>query len=310
MDRDGDTHVSLPRLQKGQVAAFAASVFVPGKYQKSGGHDYCVRTFRSLDALMGEHHDLLGSATSANDFARNWQDGRTALFYSIEGAWCFQANSHAIDEFYALGVRMIGLTWQGDHDFATSWVDRSRVGLTPLGRKAVERMNQLGIAVDVSHMSDRAVEDVLAIATAPVIASHSNARALCDVPRNLPDEHIRRIAATGGIVGVTFYPPHLREDGRATIDDVVRHVRHVREVAGIEAVALGSDFDGIEVGPEGLETAGELPNLRRALQAAGFTATEVAAVSGGNFLRALGQIEARAAFGHVPAGHGRGGRTL
>ena len=295
IDRETDVHLSLERIRKGKVGAFASVLFVPTKYHEQGTVHYCTQATKKVDAMLAEHASSLRPGLRVEDFEINWKAGHVTVFRTIEGSWCFQRKLDALDSYYALGVRMIGLTWEGDHDFATSWLDYSGTGLTPLGRKAVERMNELGIAVDVSHMSDRAIEDVLSIAKGPVFATHSNARAVCNHPRNLKDDHIRRIAATGGVIGMNFYPLHLRKTGKATLQDVISHIRHVREVGGINAVGLGSDFDGITRGPEGLETPAELPNLRRALQEGGMSDADIAAIFGGNFLRAMRGVEQTAA---------------
>ena len=291
IDREADVHVSLPRADKGQVSAFAAVLFVDVANHDSGANAYCKRATERIDRDLATHADRLRVGLRTRDFRDNWKTGHHTWFRTMEGSWCLLGRVKTIDHYYATGVRMIGLTWQGDHDFATSSVYRGSVGLTALGRRAVQRMNELGIAVDVSHMSDRAVEDVLSLSKAPVFASHSNARALCDVRRNLTDDHIARIAKTGGIVGVNFYPPHLRKSGTATLQDVVRHIEHIRDVGGIESVGLGSDFDGIRHGPAGLESAAQLPALRRTLSERGFSQADIAAIFGGNFLRAFEQVE-------------------
>jgi len=294
LDKESDVHMSLDRVRKGQLSAFAAVLFVDSKYHEQGAPYYCQRATKKIDSVLSEHADVLRVGLTSGDFEKNWKTGHLTWFRTLEGSWCLQGKLASIDEYYATGIRMIGLTWQDDHDFATSWTYYGHVGLTALGRKAVQRMNELGIIVDVSHMSDRAVEDVLSVAKAPVFASHSNARAICDHPRNLKDDQIRSIAATGGVVGANFYALHLRKKGKATLADVVQHIKHIRDVGGIESVGLGSDFDGISKGPEGLETAAELPKLRKALEDEGFTAAEIAAIFGGNFLRAFGEVERKA----------------
>jgi membrane dipeptidase len=294
IDAERDMHMSLLRVRRGGIGAFAAALFVDGKHQKQGAVAYCRQATRKIDDMLKNHQTELAPALRVEDFENNWRAGRTSVLRTIEGSWCFQGKADTIDEYYATGVRMIGLTWQGDHDFATSWTDSSATGLTAAGRMALDRMNRLGIAVDVSHMSDRAIDDVLASARAPVFASHSNARSVCGHLRNLTDDHLRRIAASGGIIGINLYPLHLRTDGNATVDDVVAHVRYIRDLVGVGAIGLGSDFDGIDRGPKGLETPADLPVLRRALRDAGFSDADIAAMFGGNFLRAMRQVEQRA----------------
>jgi membrane dipeptidase len=290
IDAPQEVHLSLDRMRAGHLAAFAAVLFVEKKFHEQGAAQYCKRATEKVDAVLASRASDLRPATSTAEFEANWRSGHRSLFRTVEGSWCLHGKT-AFEDLHASGVRMIGLTWEGDHDFATSWVDYGHVGLTTRGKQAVTRMNELGIVVDVSHMSDRAVDDVLAVAKAPVFASHSNARAVCNHPRNLKDDHIRAICASGGVIGVNFYPLHLRKSGKANLSDVVAHVRHLRDVGGLGCVGLGSDFDGIARGPEGLETPADLPNLRKALVDDGFTSDEVAAIFGGNFLRALGGVE-------------------
>ncbi len=288
-----DVHMSLDRVRAGRVSAFAAVLYVDGKYHEGGAPAYCRRATARIDAVLDEHADRIRPALRVQDFEKNWRSGHHSWMRTVEGSWCLQGEVDAIDRHHAAGFRMIGLTWRDDHDFATSWSYHGHTGLTNLGRAAVKRMNDLGIAVDVSHMSDPAIEDVLSVSRTPVFASHSNARAVCDHPRNLKDDHIRAIAKTGGIVGVNFYPMHLRKDGNASVADVIAHIRHIRDVGGLPCVGLGSDFDGIRRGPRGLSSAADLPNLRKALQDDGVDEQEIAAIFGGNFLRAMAEVERR-----------------
>jgi membrane dipeptidase len=207
---------------------------------------------------------------------------------------------------------MIGLTWRADNRLAMSWENGGDHGLTPLGEAAVRKMIELGVLVDVSHMNDASIRGVLDIAAqmkAPVVASHSNCRALCNHPRNLPDDLIKRIADSGGVIGVNFYSPFLRAGGAAAIADVVRHLAHLRDVGGIGCAALGTDYDGLESRqPAELKTAAGLVRLRQSLKQAGFSDVDIAAIFGGNFVRALTLAENRAgeiairAHGATPAG--------
>ncbi|OQB16629.1 MAG: Membrane dipeptidase (Peptidase family M19) [Deltaproteobacteria bacterium ADurb.Bin207] len=285
-------HLSLPRLRQGKIDAFSAVLFVESASQNENTALYCQRATKKIDALLEDHSGLLRLALTPEDFKTNRYSGHISVFRTLEGSFCLRHGIYRIEDLYASGIRMIGLTWENDHDFATSWVYHGPIGLTERGKNAVVRMNHLGIIVDVSHMSDRAIDDVLAISQAPIVASHSNARSVCPHPRNLNDAHIRAIAEKGGLIGVNFYPPHLVQSGKATLAHVVQHIRYLRDVGGIGCVGLGSDFDGISKGPSGLETAAELPRLRETLLAEGFSEPEVAAIFGGNFLRLFNKVQA------------------
>jgi membrane dipeptidase len=154
-------------------------------------------------------------------------------------------------------------------------------------------MNRLGMMVDISHVADKTFGDALEVSRAPLIASHSNCRAVANVPRNMTDEMIVALAKKGGVVQVNFFcnflntqkPPH------ATIDDVVAHIDHIRKIAGIDAIGIGSDFDGIECAPVGLEDVSKFPNLTRALLEKGYSAVDIRKIYGANFLRVMRAVE-------------------
>jgi membrane dipeptidase len=209
---------------------------------------------------------------------------------------------------WRLGLRSAGLTWYSTGLAADGSGSPRGAGLTAYGRELVAEMNRLGIVVDVSHLSDRGVEEVCALSRFPVIASHSNARAVYDHPRNLPDEHMRMIAAGGGVVGACGYPVMLTASERPAIADVVGHIEHMCEVIGPEHVGVGCDFtEGIaqlwctsahmheywhdlaRPYPEGFQTVSDLPRLGAALADAGFGDEAVAGIMGGNFLRVLAE---------------------
>ena len=159
---------------------------------------------------------------------------------------------------------------------------RGNRGLTPLGREAVEEMCRLGIAIDVSHASDRAIDDLLKYSARPLFASHSNARAVYNSRRSLPDEHIRAIAAAGGVIGVNFFHQQLCGDGVACVQDIIRHIRHITDVGGPHACVLGSDFDGMTQYPRDLKDSSDFPKLGRALQTAEFSDEEIHRIFYGN----------------------------
>ena len=176
------------------------------------------------------------------DIERVRNAGKVGVLLAFEGAEPLGYDLAALRLFYAVGLRMMSLTWSRRNAFGDgAWENESRGGLTRLGRQAVAEMNRLGIVVDVSHASDRTAWDLLEVATGPVIASHSNARALREHPRNLPDDLLRAIAQTGGVIGVTAVPGvHLDQPG--TLAAWVDHLEHVVEVAGIDHVGIGADF--------------------------------------------------------------------
>ena len=176
---------------------------------------------------------------------------------------------------YRLGVRAMTFTWNSDNELAGAAEGKRKRGLSEAGREILKEMNRLGIAFDVSHLSDAGVEDALRLSEQPIFASHSNCRALMNAPRCLEDDYIREIAKRGGVVGINFYGPQLCKSGSASIADIVKHICRVVTLGGIGAVCIGSDFDGMQRYPKDLKNPSDLPALHRALLAEGFTPVEV-----------------------------------
>ena len=207
---------------------------------------------------------------------------------SVEGADALGGELGVLDAWFALGVRVIGLTWNPANCVADGVGEPRGGGLTAFGRQVVARMEQLGMLVDVSHLSAQGVADVLEIVSGPVVASHSNAAAVHPHRRNLTDDQVRAIAAGGGLVGVTFVPEFLGQ-GKVTSADVLRHLDRLLELAGPDHVGLGSDFDGIESTPQDLRTGSDYPRLLEQIHAR-YGDAVASRVSGGNWLRILAQV--------------------
>jgi membrane dipeptidase len=211
---------------------------------------------------------------------------------SFEGAGPLAAAPESLSAWVARGVRIVGLVHTEHNALASSSGDAHAVdyGLTEAGKELVRRAHALGVAVDVSHASDRALNDVLTLAAEThgvVVATHSNARALADHPRNLSDEQLRGIARTGGVVGLNFHAPFVVRGRPATLADVVRQAKYLVRVAGSEHVAIGADFEGGIRPARGLEDASRFPELSRALLRAGLSETQVRALMSENALRVL-----------------------
>jgi membrane dipeptidase len=259
---------------------------------------HCEREESPDDVLLVRTREDLEAVRSGGGvgFVLHWEGvGAAASVSVLRTAW-------------RLGLRSAGLTWNTANRAADGCGTRRDAGLTDYGRSLVAEMNELGIVVDVSHLSDRGVHDVCELSTRPVMASHTNARAVFEHPRNLPDEHIRLIAESGGVVGACAYPVMLTARERPGIDHIVGHIEHMCSVLGPEHVGIGCDFiDGIselwadsaymhefraELSrpfPAGFETVSDVPRLHEALVRAGFDDEDLAGILGGNFLRVLGQ---------------------
>lgn len=203
------------------------------------------------------------------------RSGKIATVLAVEGAECLGASPSILRDLYRLGVRAMTFTWNSDNELAGAGQGKKRRGLSQAGKEILREMNRLGIAFDVSHLSDAGIEDALALSTQPIFASHSNCRALQDAPRCLPDAYIRAIAEKGGVVGINFYGPQLCASGRATIADIVRHIEHAVSIGGMDHVCIGSDFDGMSQYPKDLKNPSDLPALFDALLRDGFTPADV-----------------------------------
>jgi membrane dipeptidase len=283
--REGTGQASLSGLRAGAVAGVVLPLFVPHDVsptgpRKSDLEDQYLRVLAEL--FKGDGLALPGCAEAPG--VHTW--------LSFEGAGPLADAPESLDAWVARGVRIVGLVHTEHNALASSSGDAHAVdyGLTDAGKQLVRRAHALGVAVDVSHASDRAVADVLELAHETggvVVATHSNARALCDHPRNLTDDQLRGIAATGGIVGLNFHSPFVVRGRPATLADVVRQAQHLVRVAGVDHVALGADFEGGIRPARGLEDASHFPDLARALRSAGLSEAAVRKVFSENALRVL-----------------------
>ena len=201
--------------------------------------------------------------------------GKIATVLTVEGAEGLGASPSILRDWYRLGVRAMTFTWNSDNELAGAAEGKRKRGLSEAGREILKEMNRLGIAFDVSHLSDAGVEDALRLSEQPIFASHSNCRALMNAPRCLEDDYIREIAKRGGVVGINFYGPQLCKSGSASIADIVKHICRVVTLGGIGAVCIGSDFDGMQRYPKDLRNPSDLPALYDALLREGFTPEQV-----------------------------------
>ncbi|MBI6546436.1 MAG: dipeptidase, partial [Cyanobacteria bacterium NC_groundwater_1444_Ag_S-0.65um_54_12] len=209
---------------------------------------------------------------------------------ALEGAEPLADDPELLDAFYALGVRMIALTWNGRNSFADGIMVGERPGaITHLGNKLLQQMQELGIVLDLAHLAEAGFWHALELTIGPVVVSHANARAICNHPRNLSDTQLRAIAERDGVVGVCFVPKFL-SGSEATLDDVVLHILHMIEVAGTDHVGLGGDFDGVTSLPHGLGGVQDLPAITVRLLESGLTQETIAKILGGNWRRVLAAV--------------------
>lgn len=239
---------------------------------------------------IADNRDQIAHVNSRADLEANLKEGKTSALLTLEGGEALEGDMAVLHSLYRLGVRGITLTWNNRNCLGHPSAHGADAGpLTEFGREVVREMNRLGMVVDVSHLSDKGFWDVLMTSDRPVIASHSNARALCPHSRNLLDEQIKALADCGGVMGLNLYRNFLTTANEATMDDVVRHAEHILNVGGENVLGMGCDFDGIEAAPVGLEDVSKIPALFARFQQE-FGERIAMKIAYDNFLRVLGNI--------------------
>lgn len=283
--RKNSKHVDLLRMKEAGYLLQNFALYV----NKEKYPNVKSRVLELLDYYCAEiekNSDLIAPVTCMADIEKNRVLGKMSSMLTIEEGAALEGSIHTLKDFFDKGVRMITLTWNYPNElgFPHGYNERTdgRYGLTSIGKEMVETMENMGIIVDVSHLSDEGFYDVLKCTRKPFAASHSNAREVCCVSRNLSDDMIRCIGERGGVIGLNFYPIFLGNNG--TIESVISHAKHIINVGGVDVLGLGSDFDGIE-GQKELLGVQTMPDLIDALQRAGFVGAVVEKILGGNVLR-------------------------
>ncbi len=284
-------HVDLPRLREGGVAGQFFSFWTIPKPER-GCHRGVMTQLDAIDRAIGVHPaDLVWTRTGADVRAAK-AAGKIAALGGIEGGQALESRLDTIEEFARRGVRYLGLLHLSDNSLGRPTYGRNSdrdTGLTAFGRDAVRECERCGVIVDLAHVNHRGFFDAIELATLPPIVSHAGVRGVHDHARNLDDAQIRAIADRGGCIGVIFAKKFL---GGASIEAVVDHIAHVIDIAGEDVPALGSDFDGAVVPPDGLEDVAQLPNLTVALAARGLAPRVLEKILGGNVLRVLDAVPA------------------
>ncbi len=298
----------IPRLRQGGVGAVFFSVYVAATYV-DGNHS----ANRALQMIDTVQHDIIDRypndfmrALTAEDIEKAHRRHKIAALMGIEGGHAIEDSPRLLRDYYRLGVRYMTLTHWNTNDWADSSgdIDKPGVqhhnGLTPLGKQIVLEMNRLGMMVDISHTADKTFYDALETSRAPIIASHSSSRAVTNGPRNMTDDMIKALAQKGGVIQINIYCRFVSQKAAdapegapisATIADVVAHIDHVKQIAGIDSIGIGTDFDGISCAPQGLEDVSKFPSLTRALLEKGYSPAEIKKIYGGNTLRVMRQVE-------------------
>lgn len=281
-------HWDIIRAKQGGVGLQFLAAFIESEYKPDRaswrGLELIERALRFAD----DNSECVNLVLSKKDLEFLDINNKVGLLLSVEGGEILGESIFMLDLIFRLGVRALGLTWNQRNAIADGVGERNTGSrLTNFGQRVIERMNELGMVIDVSHLNEAGFWHVLELSKQPFIASHSCAKALCFHPRNLSDKQLKAIARKGGVVGVNFLPAFLVDSGLAKRQDVVRHICHIAEVAGVETVGLGSDFDGIENTPEGLESVELYPELLEDLIKAGFSQRDLNKICHENFVKLL-----------------------
>jgi membrane dipeptidase len=326
----------IPRLRAGAVGGQFWSIYVPATLSPADAVKTAFEQIDLVHRMVTGYSDTFGLALTTTEIEHVHREGKIASLIGIEGGHAIGNSLAVLRMMYRLGARYLTLTHIKNTDWADAAGDRPRHhGLTPFGKEVVLEMNRLGMLVDLSHVSDDTMKDALAVSKAPVIFSHSSARAVCGHLRNVPDDILKRTAENGGIVMVCFLPAYVSERARAgsaaadgererlqkkhpvgspqfenammawreahasfheaTLSQVADHIDHIREIAGIDHVGIGSDFDGYFGATEGLEDVSKFPDLFVELLRRGYAREELKKIAGLNLLRVLRRAEEIAA---------------
>lgn len=286
-ERSQSGHLDLPRLKDGGVDCQFFACYIEPQFKPDRG---LKRAMQMIDRFCTEIERSGGAALHArcySDILRAKAEGKIAAVLTIEGGECLDTDVSNVRIMKRLGVMAIGLTWNERNMIADGvGEERTKGGLTNFGVEVVKEMNSAGIVIDVSHLNEQGFWDVIETTNKPIIASHSNARTICNHRRNLTDEQLRALAQNGGVTGINFAPSFLAEKD-ADINSVIRHIEHICSLVGPDHVGLGSDFDGISSTPKGLEDVTRVPAITEALSRLGYSDENIRKILGGNFLRVI-----------------------
>lgn len=334
------THTDLNRLKRGGIDIQVFSIFCDERYGKGTAFNYALREMDTLQQVALRNPDKIILVHNFTQLKSTVRAGKIAGLTGVEGGHMIEDKLDYLDSFYKRGARYMTLTWNNSTSWASSAADESKgqlpfgsKGLTAFGKQVVQRMNQLGMIVDISHVGEQTFIDALTTTTKPVIASHSSVYNLCPHPRNLKDNQIRAIGENGGVIFINFYsgfidsnymrlksvflqhhkqeldslvtlkwPMYEVEDWlskkysaetkllRPPLEQLINHFEYVIKLIGVDHVGLGSDFDGIESAPQGLNGVEDFPKITEALLQRGYSKKDVRKILGGNFLRVFKSV--------------------
>lgn len=328
------THIDYPRMKKGGVNGSFFAIYTSNSLTPDQATRRAFELVSKVYDSVEQNPDKVALTTSASQARRNARNGLISIFLGMENGSPIQNDLSLLRMFYRLGVRYLTLTHAGSNQICDSCTSKDPVwhGVSPFGREVIAECNKLGIMVDVSHISDESFWDVIKYSKAPVVASHSCCRALCNHPRNMTDDMIKAMAEKGGVIQINFFPKFLSEEYTKAVgtlgddfDDadyawrpdqanpelqaklkkaleayaaiplpsyklIVDHIEHVIDLVGVKHVGIGSDFDGIEFGPKGLDDISMMQKIIIELRKRGHSEYDIKQIAGGNFLRVMDAV--------------------
>jgi microsomal dipeptidase-like Zn-dependent dipeptidase len=287
--RDPKILVDLHKMTEGRQDATIMVAYLPQPTEQPTA--FADNIFDKIEQIVKENNRYIRLARTPHDLWMNKHLGVKSIMLGIENGIALDGKLENLQHFKDRGIVYMTLCHNGDNDICDSAKgNHTHNRVSDFGQKVILEMNRLGIMVDLSHAGEKSFYDALDISTKPIVCSHSSARALCNHPRNLTDDQMRALAAKGGVAQTTIYNGFLREDGKATILDVLAHLEHAIEIMGIDHVGLGTDFDG-DGGIRGLANSSELTNFTRQLLARRYSDADIQKIWGGNFLRVMQQVQ-------------------
>ena len=294
--RSNSLHMDLEKMQKGDYLLQNFAMFVFLGREK----DPLVNVLEMIDVYnraMAENADIIGPVLNYEDIEKNRAAGKLSGMLTIEEGAVLKGNPYVVRSLYQLGVRMLTLTWNFENEIgypntivkAKDYDPSRHYGLKPEGIEIVREMNRVGMIVDVSHLGDDGFWDVVKYCDGPFVASHSNARAVCNHTRNMTDDMIRALADKGGVMGLNFCGDFLNPNGKSRVEDMVRHAKHIINVGGSDILGLGTDYDGID-GDLELDHCDKMPLLAQEMERQGFSTQQIEKIFHGNVLRLYREV--------------------
>jgi len=282
--------VDIEKMKKGNSLAQFFALYID-RTQTDNPLDTCLKMLDRFYLELSQNKDSITLATNYRDINKNKNKGKISAFLTIEGGEALNGNLYNLRNFYRLGVRLITLTWNFPNELGYPNCKPEFVyrGLSSFGQELVHEMNNLSMIIDVSHLSDKGFYDVSRLSKKPFVASHSNSRAVTNHPRNLTDQMIKILAEKGGVIGINFEKSFLGENIPAKVSDILLHIKHIKNVGGIDVIGIGSDFDGIDLPSEIADTS-EMDKLYYELNKNGFSDDDIEKIFYKNILRVIKDV--------------------